>query len=68
MKIPSSIDIARRLIKDNFELFNPEEYYLAEVVIAKALRDYYEQSREYALQDQPKINEIKEQLKTLNNL
>lgn len=66
MNLPSSIDIARNVIKANPELFT--DHYLCEIMISEAMRYYYEQSREYALQDQSKINEIKEQLNQLNNL
>lgn len=66
MKIPSSIDIARGVIKDHPELFT--DAYLCEVIISKALRDYYEECRKYVEVHNPAINQIKEQLKSLNNL
>lgn len=66
MKLPSSIDIARSIIKRNPELFT--DHYLCEVIISKALRDYYEQCRDYVGANQPTILEIHKQLKSLNNL
>lgn len=66
MTIPSSISMARRLIKDNPKLFT--DHFKAEVLISKVMQDYLDSCRAFLNQDQPMINEIRERLNTLNNL
>lgn len=66
MQIPSSISMAREIIKSNPDVFR--DHYLAEVLIAKAMRDYGEKCEEYINRDQPTIDKIKETLQSLNNL
>lgn len=61
MEIPSSLTMARELTKGNPTLF--KDCYETHIKIAEAMRDYYDQCKEFVEQDKPVINKINELLK-----
>lgn len=57
-KIPSAVDMAKKIIKDNPSLFT--DSLDTQLVIAKAMGEYYDACRDYVNQDKPLIERMKE--------